>query len=562
MNARLAVCLFAVVALVGCGPTGPAIQEISPSKGEQNVAGDAAVRVVFNRDMDRASVESRFSIAPLIEGCDSISCPVVWSGRAMVLNHPVHQFAADTHYRVRLKAGYRDTAGMAEGTDHFWDFRTEAAPSIGAVTPADGSSGAGPDVDIAIQLSRNVLAPSPLELTLTGSGDPEPVPYRVGVSPDDPRRLVLSPLSLLRPRTAYTLHLGAGISDTHHNAIGTPRDVHFSTGPLDLTKSLAFIVRDRGASAGSRIALLRPPAGLNAPAPSLRVLFRSAQAIQGFGWSSDSTALYVLDAEGHVQVVPLDGSAAADSGFTAAAIAPNPARPELATVAGGTLHILRLGAPAADLTVNQAGHVFGVPAWSGDGRRLAVIGDDGRGGKVLRLVDRETLSVSDAPGVSLPSNGTPLSWSFDGTALAFLRATGEVWVYRPLAVQGDGLAKIGALEATTLAWSSDGGTVFAAGPLLPDHPSLVHRAPGQPVDGLATGFTPLAASRPGDTRPTAPSFDRRVAFLRPAGGVPQLWIMNNDGTGVTQLTFATYSADERLVTDGVDQPHWSPGNVP
>jgi len=111
-----------------------------------------------------------------------------------------------------------------------------------------------------------------------------------------------------------------------------------------------------------------------------------------------------------------------------------------------------------------------------------------------------------------------------------------------------------------MTWSSDGATLFAAGSLMTDRPTLVHRAPGQPVDGQATGFTPLLASRAGDSQPVAPSFDRRVAFLRPSAGVPQLWIMNNDGTGITQLTFATYNADERLVTDGVDQPRWSPGN--
>ena len=566
MRARLATGLLGLLTLAACGPGGPAIQEISPSKGEQNVAGDAPIRVVFNHDMDRASVESRLSISPLIEGCDAVACPVVWNGRALTVNHPLHQFASDAHYRVRLKSGYRDAAGQAEATDHFWDFHTEAAPSVGTVTPADGSAGAAVDADITIQLSRNVLVPPPLEVTLTGSGDPESVPYRSGVSPDDPRRLVLSPLSLLRPRTAYRLHLGAGLSDTHHNPLGSPRDFHFTTGGLDLTRTLAFLVRDQGALTSSRIALLRPPGGLNAPAPSLRVVYRSSRPIQAFGWSSDSTSMYAQGSDGRIVLVPLDGSAAVDTDVVATAMTPSPSRTEVAFVVDGEL---RLGRPQVTspenpqvLALPQAGRIKGAPAWSGDGRRVAVAADDGHGGANLRIVDRETLSVSDVPGSPVSAAGTTLAWSFDGAALAFTRPGGEVWVYRPLAAQGSGLVRAGSLVTGAMTWSSDGGSLFAAGSPGADHPSLLYRAPGQPVDGQSLGFTALATSHAGDSQPMAPSFDRRVAFVRPAAGIPQLWLMNNDGTGITQLTFARYFTDDGLVTDGVDQPRWSPGNGP
>jgi len=562
----LAAGVLALVAMTGCAPGGPAIQEISPAKGEQNVAADAPIRVVFNHDMDHASVESRLSIAPLIDGCDDVACPRTWSGRALTIKHQAHQFASDAHYRVTLRAGYRDAAGQVETTDHFWDFRTEAAPSVGAVTPAEGTSGAAVDADITIQLSRNALVPPPMEVTLTGTGDPESVPYRVGVSPDDPRRLVLSPLSLLRPLTAYRLHLGPGLSDTHHNSLGTARDFHFTTGALDLTRSLAFLVRDQGAPTASRVALLRPPAGINAPAPSLRVVYRSTRPIRAFGWSSDSTMMYVQGTDGRVVLVPLDGRAAIDTDVVATAMSPSPTRPEAAFVVDGELHIGRPQAPSPDnppaLALPQAGRVSGTPAWSGDGRRLAVAVDDGHGVARLRILDRETLSVAEVPGSTVSAGGSTLAWSVDGTALAFSRPGGEVWVYRPLAAQGSGPVRVGTLLAAAMAWSSDGGSLFAAGSPSTDRPSLVYRAPGQPVDGQGLGFTALPTSHAGDSQPVVPSFDRRLAFVRAAAGVPQLWLMNNDGTGTTQLTFARYLADEGLVTDGVDQPHWSPGNGP
>lgn len=561
-----ATCLLALlvgaVALAACGPDGPAIQEVSPNKNETNVAGDAPVRVTFNHDMDHASVESRWRLEPAIEGCDPTSCPISWKGRVFSLTHPGHQFAPSTKYRVTLRSGYRDTAGRVEGLEHFWEFTSEGAPSISSVTPGDKSTGVAVDADIVIQLTRNVLVPTPDQVTVSGAGDGGSQAYRAAIAPDDARKLVVSPLHLLRPRTLYTIHVGAGMEDLHHNPVGTPHDFTFTTGALDLTRSVAFLVRDDTEGTSSRVAELRPPPGVNAPAPSLRLLFAGTQPIASFAWASDSSLLYVLDTAGMLSVAPLDGSLATDSGVRAAAIAANPARDELAYVsAAGALHLWRRGGlPGGDVVVAQAGRVAGAPVWSGDGRRLAFVTDGGQG-PVLRVLDRETLSVSDVPGVVPSASGTVFAWSFDGSALAFTRSTSgpEVWTYRPLAAQGNGLARIGALQAQSLAWSSDGSLVFASGTAPGSSQQLLERALGQPVDGQASGFTAVRGTKSGDVQPIAPAFDRRVAFVRQAAGTPQLWIMNNDGTGVSQMTFATYDRDEKLPSSGIDQPRWSPG---
>ncbi|MFN2464081.1 MAG: Ig-like domain-containing protein [Candidatus Dormibacteria bacterium] len=563
MRASLAVLSFALVALVACAPPGPAIQEVHPAKGEPGVAADAPVRIVFSRDMDRVSVESRLSLQPAIAGCDLSACPVSWSGRTMILAHLNHQFAADTAYRVRLRSGYRDSAGTAAAQDHFWDFRTEAAPTITAVLPADGATAVPIDADLSVQLSRDLRPPQPGDILLTAEGELAALPARVTVSPDDPRRLLVAPLSLLHPRSTYTLHVAPGLSDKHHNPLAAAHDYHFSTGRLDLSRSLAFLIRDAAGQA-TRIGLLRPPAGVNAPAPTIRVVYGSSAPLLAFGWSADSSSFYALEAGGRVMVAAVDGSPAVDSGRVADALAPSPARPEVALVRGGALAIWRPGAATGDVPIPQAGRLLNtVPAWSGDGRRLALAVDDGHGGAALRILDRDTLSVSDVPEGTLVSGGGSFSWSADGAALAFIRPGSEVWSYRPLAAAGPGLSRIGSLDASGLAWSSDTATLFASGgPVGRLGAPRLERAPGQPLEGQAVGFTPLPGSGGGDTEPTTPSFDRRVAFLRPAAGARQLYMMNNDGTGVTQLTFASYYPSERLTTDGVDQPRWSPGNAP
>jgi hypothetical protein len=409
--------------LAACGPDGPAIQEVSPAKGEANVAGDAPLKITFNHDMDRPTVQSRLVLSPVIEGCDAASCPLTWSGRTLSITHPAHQLTPNTKYRVTLKPGYRDAAGHSEGLEHFWEFSTESAPAVAAVTPGDGSTGVPVDADIAVQLTRGALVPPSSALTLVADADPVAAAYRVAIAPDDPRRLVLSPLGLLRPRTRYTLHVSGDVLDLHHNSLGTPRDYHFTTGALDMTRSLAFLVRDAGGSTASRVAVLRPPAGVNAAAPSLRVIYTSDRPITAFGWSPDAGRLYVLHSGGTIEVAPLDGTAQ-DTAIAASEMSTNPAHEELAYLAAaGTLHLWRPAATGSptDVALTQAGLVSGHLCWSGDGRRLAFAAADGSGGKLLRVLDRETLSVTDVPGVTLPA-GASLAWSVDGTALAFTRA--------------------------------------------------------------------------------------------------------------------------------------------
>jgi hypothetical protein len=59
--------------------------------------------------------------------------------------------------------------------------------------------------------------------------------------------------------------------------------------------------------------------------------------------------------------------------------------------------------------------------------------------------------------------------------------------------------------------------------------------------------------------PATPSFDRRLVFIRSPAGVPQLWLVNGDGSGLSQLTFEKYSVVEKLTAAGVDLPRWAPG---
>jgi Tol biopolymer transport system component len=154
---------------------------------------------------------------------------------------------------------------------------------------------------------------------------------------------------------------------------------------------------------------------------------------------------------------------------------------------------------------------------------------------------------------------TAPAWSFDGSSIAFARQAEsgagrvEVWSYR---LDSGRLEPIGPFTPTSLEWSSDGSTIYATGvasegaspsPAATASPAI-RRAPANALGGANPGFTALDGSGPSDREPATCSFDRRLAFIRDARGQPQLWLMNGNGTGVEQITFASSSLSSASMT--------------
>ncbi|HXA43460.1 MAG TPA: Ig-like domain-containing protein [Candidatus Solibacter sp.] len=569
----LAALPLLLLALPACAPSAPAIEDVSPHKGDGGVAGDAPIKITFDRAMDHESVSTRFQLSPAIEGCSVSRCPVTWKDRTMVFSHPAYEFQPDTKYTVRLRPGYRDTSGHANDIEHSWEFHTDTAPSLQSANPPAGAKGVAPDIDITLQFSRAMQVPRQQQLKLVDSESDAAaaVPARVTLDPADASRLVVSPLTLLASRHRYRLLVTPDYQDTRHNDIGREINLGFTTGDADLSRSLAFTVLDGSGASGHRIAVLRPPASLGAPAPSIHVVYKSTAAILDFGWAPDAQHIYTLEGSpASVVRVSIADGVAQPLGIQASSIAVSPAHDEIAYVA--TDHSLHLWAPPTatgasptDINVAEAGPQAGAPSWSGDGRRLALVVPS-TAGEGLAVLERSTLSRFVVPGVTLSSDGLDAGprWSVDGTAVAFerdLSGSSAVWAYRPLAASGMEMTRIGAMTGASLAWSSDGSTIYAAGESSAGGPRLLSRAPAAPVDGQTGGFARLQSSIRGDDMPATPSFDRRLAFLRAAAKVPQLWLVNGDGSGLVQLTFEKYSQAEMLMAFGVGLPRWAPSGL-
>jgi subtilisin family serine protease len=113
----------------GAGPVtidhdaGPSIVDYGPTGA--GVPLDTPVRVTFDKEMDRTSVESATSVTPNIAGTYS------WTGNEVRFT-PGGGWDGDTTYTATVSTDALDVGGNPLGTEKEWSFRTEESP-----TPTD-----------------------------------------------------------------------------------------------------------------------------------------------------------------------------------------------------------------------------------------------------------------------------------------------------------------------------------------------------------------------------------------------------------------------------------------
>jgi len=203
---------------------------------------------------------------------------------------------------------------------------------------------------------------------------------------------------------------------------------------------------------------------------------------------------------------------------------------------------------------NDPGHANRYPAWSPDGSQIAfsrqtpftadgplsVIDVDGTNPRQITASD----SVNDQP-----------SWSPDGQLIAFVSDRGgdhDIWAIRP---DGTGLTQITDtpnLQEANPNWSPDGARIaydvcqsatFPCAGSTPNYEIVT----ADPDGGNVKRLTNVAGI---DAHPAWSPDGTQIVFRSDRTGWTQIWKMNADGTGVTQLTFKNFQG-------GVD-PDWQP----
>jgi hypothetical protein len=99
----------------------PLISTVSPSDGATGLATTSSVTAVFSEPMDRASVQSAFSLIRASDGAP-ISGSFSWSGDAMTFRPT--GLAGGTSYAARVRVGALDARGNSLPSDRTWTFQT------------------------------------------------------------------------------------------------------------------------------------------------------------------------------------------------------------------------------------------------------------------------------------------------------------------------------------------------------------------------------------------------------------------------------------------------------
>jgi Tol biopolymer transport system component len=196
------------------------------------------------------------------------------------------------------------------------------------------------------------------------------------------------------------------------------------------------------------------------------------------------------------------------------------------------------GSDETDLTLS--GDLESDPAWSPDATRIAfLINVDAGGGIAVIIPNPDSTDFRYLfRGIAA---GKP-AWSPDGVRMAFESGGGIMLMAASGAASSADVIPILSSEGHNPAWSPDGTRIAFDSPSQPDGPGIFVMAPdGSGVARVTTGD---------DHGPTWSPDGSQIAFTRGAEDTEEqeIFVVNADGTGLTQLTSNT-AADSH--------PSWS-----
>jgi Tol biopolymer transport system component len=514
----LLVVLGLPMLLLGC-QSPPQILEISPAKGALDVPTNAPIKIRFDRPLDRASVASRFSLSPAVDG------QISWEAQnTLVFRHD--NLEPSTQYQVRLVAGYRDGQGSVNEFTHSWIFITEGPPAIRSASPGDRETGVDPATYLTLGFSRDMNADS-----FRGSVTFSPsVPFSVQADPADGRRVLIAPKSLLEAHADYLVSISGNAVDADGNHL-PPLKLHFSTGAVrPLTRWITFIASGTGATPGSGVWMV-DDAGFP------RNLEETP--VEAFSWSPDGTNLLVRHPDRSWTDYPFD-SDPVDLTFHADwAVFLGPGAGYVYLDRGRLERLLPDGETVSiAMSVDDA-------AVSHELNRIAFsqTGPDGADVRAYDVGLRAQYRLQHEVGTV-----TGLAWAPDGTKLAYLLGAGQPSSALLKVKSLTGSATVNTLATGDIsppAWLADSSdVVFSARVLVSGQlRSRIFRLNTALAPATLTAATALGPVTEEDAFLPRPSPDgHQVAFLLGAAESAQVWLMNADGTGAARLTAFDSSA--------------------
>lgn len=180
--------------------TAPLVSSTEPTGN--SVLTDTVIKVVFDNDMDKNSVEEAFSINPEIEG------DISWEDDKTFIFTPSNPLSKETHYDITFKQGMKNQTGGISEQDIIFAFDTVGAVKVIGWYPGYGATNVKTSTSINVTFDQEVdhssaqsnFSTSPaLEGTFSWSGN----------------TMIFSPSSSLDYSTKYTITVTSGITTVH-----------------------------------------------------------------------------------------------------------------------------------------------------------------------------------------------------------------------------------------------------------------------------------------------------------------------------------------------------------
>ena len=225
-----------------------------PTKTAVDVSATSAITISFSRPMDRADVESTFSIAPEAGGTLS------WNDGGDLVFSPSQRLEPGSRYTINL-AGAHDAAGNVLGGKANFSFVVQSGAQVTKTVPEKAAADVEPaTVEIWFSQPMNVEATNKafsLKDTSTGALVGGFLNWNEAST-----QLVYAPDTAFAGGRAFEVSLGDGARDADGNTVTTSFTFTTTMAPATVPVATAATTRSAPSAPGAP-----PPAAAPAPAP-------------------------------------------------------------------------------------------------------------------------------------------------------------------------------------------------------------------------------------------------------------------------------------------------------
>ncbi len=246
-----ALAVGSALAVAGCGgnntlttpQTAPSVISVTPAGGSTGIAVSMPVTAIFNEVMNGTTINSStFTLTPA--GGAAVTGNVSYTGgTSTAIFTPSSPLAYNTVYTASITTGAQNPAGTGLGSTDTWSFTTATgpAPTVTAVTPANGSTGVVTNTTVMAIFSEAMTASSITASTFTltpqgGAAVSATVSYNAATL-----TATLTPQAPLAAGTTYTAAVTTGVLGATGSALANVNSWSFITaqGPAPTVAAVA-----------------------------------------------------------------------------------------------------------------------------------------------------------------------------------------------------------------------------------------------------------------------------------------------------------------------------------